>query len=277
MEGSPKERGPRCPLGSVSLPSPLWVCFLLLGVFPWLAPRTLQPRGAWDGLGVRGAQGPGRAKAAEGWGGHDPDNPLCLTVTTKPARTRVAAAVFAREGERLQWGGNKGCRRREAGRAGGSLLLAMTLTPSFLLPAFEFALFPSQHSSPLPLPPPPPPSLGYLPSRWRCKTGPRHLHRCRDVLPQITGPARQPLGSLQPPSAHQYSDPPSLPPVPRTRPRSLDAVTPIRAGRSGEDSWGHPRSGPGARACFRYLQEIAGCGCLRSPPPPGLHYYYFFL
>lgn len=75
--------------------SALWVCFLLLGVFPWLAPRKLQTRGAWDGLGVRGAQGPGRATAAEGWGGHDPDNPLCLTVTTGPARTRAAAVVFA--------------------------------------------------------------------------------------------------------------------------------------------------------------------------------------
>lgn len=31
---------------------------------------------------------------------------------------------------------------------------------------------------------------------------------------------------------------------------------------------GHPRSGPGAHASFRYLQEIAGCGCLHSPPPP---------
>lgn len=114
------------------------------------------------GLGVRGAQGPGRATAAEGWGGHDPDNPLCLTVPTGPARTRAAAVVFALEGEGLQWGGNRGWRRREAGRAGGSLLLAMTLTPSFLHPAFEFALFPSQHSSPLPLPPPPPPP----PHRW---------------------------------------------------------------------------------------------------------------
>lgn len=127
----------------------------------------------------------------------------------------------------------------------------MTLTLSFLLPAFEFALFPSQHSSPLPLlpPPPSPPSLGYLPSGWCCKTGPRHLHRCRDVLPQIFGPARQPLGALQPPSAHQHNDPPR-PPVPRTRPRSLDSVTPRRAGRSSEDSWGHPCFGPGATRLF---------------------------
>lgn len=114
MEGSPKERGPRWPLGSVSLPSPLLVCFLLLGVFPWPAQRKLQPQGAWDSLGVRGAQGPGRAAAAEVWGGHDPDNPLCLTVTTGPARTRAVAVVFAREGEGLQWRGNGG----EGGRRG---------------------------------------------------------------------------------------------------------------------------------------------------------------
>lgn len=149
VEGSPKERGPRCPQGSVSLPSPAsLVCFLLLVSF--LGLRW----GVWDGLGVRGAQGPGRAAAAQGSGGHDPDNPLCLTVTTGPVRTRVAAVAFAREGKGLQRGGNGGWRRREAGRAGGSLLPAMTLTPSFSLPAFEFALFPSQPSSPLPLSPP---------------------------------------------------------------------------------------------------------------------------
>lgn len=87
---------------------PLWVCFLLLGVFPWLALRKPRLWGARDGLDVRGAQGPGRAAAAEGWGGHDPDNPLCLTVTTGPARTRVAAVAFAREGKGLQWGGDGG-------------------------------------------------------------------------------------------------------------------------------------------------------------------------
>lgn len=76
------------------------------------------------------------------------------------------------------------------------------------------------------------------------------------------------------PSSHQAHTS-TVPPVPRTRPRSLDAETPRRAGRSGEDSRGHPLSGPGALTGFRYLQEIAGCGCLRSPPPPGLHYYFY--
>lgn len=209
------------------------VCFLLLHVFPWLASRELRRWGACDLQGVRGALGPGRATAAMGRGGHDPDNPLCLTVTTGPARTRAAVVAFGREGEGLQWGGNGGWRGREAGRPCGNLLLAMTRTPSFSLPAFEFALFPSHPGLPLPLFSLP---LGCLPSCWRCKTRPCHLQRFRDALPQITGPARQPLGALQPQGAHQAQ----CPRVPRTRPCSLDAVAPHGAGRSSAGFRGHP-------------------------------------
>lgn len=129
----------------------------------------------------------------------------------------------------------------------------MTLTPSFLFPAFEFALFPSQHSSPLPLPPPPPSSLGFLPSRWRCKTGPRHLHRCRDVLPQITGPARQPLGALQPPSAHQHSAPRCPAPGPAAWTQRH------RAGRGAA-----VRTLGDTRSPARALSRVSGT-CRRSP------------
>lgn len=70
----------------------------------------------------------------------------------------------------------------------------MTRTASFLFPAFEFALFPSQPGLVPPLLPPP--SRRVPSSRLRCKTRPCHLQRCRDALPQITSPARQPVVTL---------------------------------------------------------------------------------
>lgn len=67
--------------------------------------------------------------------------------------------------------------------------------PFFLVPCFRVALFLSQPGFPFPLLSPP---SGRLPSSLlRYKTRPCHLRRCRDTLPQITGPARQPLGALR--------------------------------------------------------------------------------
>lgn len=109
-----------------------------------------------------------------------------------------------------------------------------------------------------------------LPSRWHCKTATpsAKVSRCTSPNHRSSLPAPG-----RPPAIKRT--PSQCPPVPRTRPRGLDTVTRRRAGRSGADSRRHPRSGPGARAGFRYPREIAGCGCLRSPPPPGLHYYFY--
>lgn len=220
-------------------PPPLWVCFLLLVVFPWLAPRKPRLWGVWDGLGVRGAQGPGRAAAAKGSGGHDPDNPLCLTVTTGPVRTRVAAVAFAREGKGLQRGGNGGWRRREAGRASGSLLPAMTLTPSFSLPAFEFALFPSQPSSSLPLSPPnvgpPPLPLALQNGHAICKGVAMHFPKSPVQLASPWAPSSHQAHTITvPPGApHQAARPGHSDTAPGGSQRcGLQETPALRSGRS---------------------------------------------
>lgn len=167
-----------------------------------------------------------------------------------------------------QWEGER--RGLEAGRPDGSLLPTMTRTPSFSFPAFEllyshpnlFYLFLCSSLYP----------AGPLPSsRLCCKTWPCHLQRCLDALPQITGPARQPLGALRLRGA----------PEPSAKGAPHQASQPGRSCTERGSSAGsrrHPRPCLGTRTGFRYtrgnrLLPVSGRSPL--PRPPGLHYYFY--
>lgn len=148
----------------------------------------------------------------------------------------------------------------------------MTRTPSFSLPAQEFALFPSQSGLPLPLLSPSTRPSSLLPFALQNTAMPSaKVSRCTSLNNRSGAPAprRPPVAGLTRSTVLS---------VPRTRPRSLGAVTPRRAGRGSAGSRGHPRLGRGTWAGFRYTRGnrlLPVSDRSPPPPPPGLHYYFY--
>lgn len=194
--------------------------------------------------------------------------PSALLSQTGPAHTRAAMVAFAGEGEGLQrgeGGGGWGGVRTGGGETqwelnptitrthlSGSLLSSWSIAiPTWLTPSAFPLRLPSSHL------------------RW--KTRPCLLQRCRDALPQITGPARQPLAALRLRGAlrvQRFGCPApglavwaQLHRAGRTQSCGL-RETPARwCGHSGRFPVHAGKSPPASAA--------------RSPPPPGLHYYFY--
>lgn len=128
-------------LSHPALPIPR-VCFLLLSVFPWLESREPQAWVARDCPGDGGALELRRAMGAAGRGGHDPDNPLCLTVTNRTrAHPGSGGGVRQRRGRAAE-GREWGLARAGGGETGWEPPPNDDTHPFFLVPCLRVCFIP---------------------------------------------------------------------------------------------------------------------------------------